>query len=236
MPQFLPLPDGSSLKLREGESPQAGWARAFETYPEAFGFDKGDAPKEEGSWLGDVGRSFGLGATGATGALTSAFGADNIASEKLGQAGEALQAGLSTSRQAELQRQAERMKRAEESGSTLQEIKAGALNVLEAPVQSAAQALGSFVPMVPTLFLAKPLAALGLGTRAIMAVRGTIGAGMGAGAVKQSIYETVLQAEKEDGKSDEQAQAAAERAQSYIGENIDQIALGTGLGALAGIG
>jgi hypothetical protein len=191
-------------------------------------------PKGEGSWLGDVGRSFGLGATGATGALTSAFGADNIASEKLGQAGEALQAGLSTSRQAELQRQAERMKRAEESGSTLQEIKAGALNVLEAPVQSAAQALGSFVPMVPTLFLAKPLAALGLGTRAIMAVRGTIGAGMGAGAVKQSIYETVLQAEKEDGKSDEQAQAAAERAQSYIGENIDQIALGAGLGALAG--
>jgi hypothetical protein len=47
MPQFLPLPDGSSLKLREGESPQAGWARAFEAYPEAFGFDKPQAPVED---------------------------------------------------------------------------------------------------------------------------------------------------------------------------------------------
>jgi hypothetical protein len=47
MPQFLPLPDGSSLKLREGESPQAGWARAFESYPEAFGFDKPQAPVED---------------------------------------------------------------------------------------------------------------------------------------------------------------------------------------------
>lgn len=47
MPQFLPLPDGSSLKLREGESPQAGWARAFEMYPEAFGFSKEEAPVED---------------------------------------------------------------------------------------------------------------------------------------------------------------------------------------------
>jgi hypothetical protein len=47
MPQFLPLPDGSSLKLREGESPQAGWARAFESYPEAFGFEKPQAPVED---------------------------------------------------------------------------------------------------------------------------------------------------------------------------------------------
>ena len=234
MPQYIQLPNGAYFEVKEGETPEDALIEAASRYPALFKQAEPEAPKAEGSWLGDVARSFGLGATGATGALTSAFGADNIASEKLGQAGEALQAGLSTSRQAELQRQAERMQQAEASGSTLQEIKAGALNVLEAPVQSAAQALGSFVPMVPTLFLAKPLAALGLGARAIMAVRGTIGAGMGAGAVKQSIYDTVLQAEKEDGKSDEQAQAAAARAQAYIGENIDQIALGTGLGAVAG--
>lgn len=36
MAQYLPLPDGSSLKLREGESPAEGWARAQQMYPEAF--------------------------------------------------------------------------------------------------------------------------------------------------------------------------------------------------------
>lgn len=36
MAQYLPLPDGSSLKLREGETPAEGWARAQQQYPEAF--------------------------------------------------------------------------------------------------------------------------------------------------------------------------------------------------------
>jgi hypothetical protein len=191
-------------------------------------------PEKKGSALGDIARSFGLGALGATGAITSAAGADNAAARALSRAGESLQEGLSASRKAELQAQAERMKRAEASGSTLEEIKAGALNVLEAPLQSAAQAVGSFAPLVPTLFLAKPLAALGLGARSIMAVRGAIGGAQGAGAVKQSIYDTVLQAEKADGKTDEQAATAASRAQSYISENADQILLGTGLGVAAG--
>jgi hypothetical protein len=192
------------------------------------------APEKKGSALGDIARSFGLGAVGATKAITSAAGADNEAARALGRAGESLQEGLSASRKAELQKQAERMKKAEESGSTLQEIKAGALNVLEAPLQSAAQAVGSFAPLAPTIFLAKPLAALGLGARAIMGVRGAIGGAQGAGAVKQSIYDTVLEAEKTDGKTDEQAAAAAARAQSYISENLDQILLGTGLGVAAG--
>lgn len=192
------------------------------------------APAKKGSGLGDIARSFGLGAVGSTGALASAAGADNEAARALGRAGESLQEGFSASRKAELQAQAERMKKAEASGSTLEEIKAGALNVLEAPLQSAAQAVGSFAPLIPTLFLAKPLAALGLGARAIMGVRGAIGGAQGAGSVKQNIYDTVLQAEKADGKTDEQANAAASRAQSYISENADQILLGTGLGVAAG--
>ena len=36
MPQYLPLPDGSYLQLKEGESPIAGWLRAKQKYPEAF--------------------------------------------------------------------------------------------------------------------------------------------------------------------------------------------------------
>jgi hypothetical protein len=192
------------------------------------------APEKKGSGLGDIARSFGLGAVGSTGALASAAGADNEVARALGRTGESLQEGFSASRKAELRAQAERMKKAEASGSTLEEIKAGALNVLEAPLQSAAQAVGSFAPLVPTLFLAKPLAALGLGARAIMGVRGAIGGAQGAGSVKQNIYDTVLEAEKADGKTDAQANAAATRAQSYISENADQILLGTGLGVAAG--
>ena len=187
-------------------------------------------PENKGSGIGDLARSFGLGAVGAAGALTSVFGADNAASRYLAETGESLQEGLSASRKAELQAQAERMKKAEESGSTWQEVKAGLLNVLEAPLQTTASALGSFAPMVVTL----PLAQLGLGARAVMAVRGAIGGAQGAGSVKQNVYEAVLRAETEEGKSPEQAKAAAARAQEYVGDNLDQILLGTGLGVVAG--
>lgn len=37
MPQYLPLPDGSSVTIREGESPQQAYERARKMYPEAFG-------------------------------------------------------------------------------------------------------------------------------------------------------------------------------------------------------
>ena len=37
MPQYLPLPDGTSVTIREGETPQDAWARAQQMYPEAFG-------------------------------------------------------------------------------------------------------------------------------------------------------------------------------------------------------
>ena len=36
MAQYLPLPDGSSVTVREGETPQQAWARAQQMYPEAF--------------------------------------------------------------------------------------------------------------------------------------------------------------------------------------------------------
>ncbi len=233
MPQYVELPNGDLVELRKGQRPEDAYLAAMQLFPDAFQEEVApppEPPKEQGSYLGDLGRSFASGAVGATGALTSIFGADNAASRYLAETGESLQKGLSTSRQAELQAQAARMKKAEESGSTWEEIKAGLLNVLEAPIQTTASALGSFAPMVATL----PLAKIGLGARAIMAVRGAIGGAQGAGAVKQNVYEAVLQAELEDKKSPEEAQAAAARAQSYVGENLDQILLGGGLGVVAG--
>jgi len=45
MAQYLPLPDGSSVTIREGESPQEAWARAQRMYPEAFA-PRAEAKKE----------------------------------------------------------------------------------------------------------------------------------------------------------------------------------------------
>jgi hypothetical protein len=34
--QYLPLPDGSSVTIRDGETPKETWARAQQMYPDAF--------------------------------------------------------------------------------------------------------------------------------------------------------------------------------------------------------
>lgn len=197
--------------------------------------------KSAGFSLKDIGTSFGLGAVGSTKALTDVAGAGNVVSSKLEGASESLQKSLTPERQAELKRQAERMKAAEESGSFLQEVKAGALNVAEAPLQSAAQAIGSFVPYLPAMFAAPAAAALRLTAGSQSAIRAVaqqapkvMGTAQGAGAVKGSIYEGVLRAEMEAGVSPEEAKQKADAAQSYFGKNFDQIALGAGLGLVAG--
>jgi len=198
-------------------------------------------PKSAGFSLSDLLTSFGQGAVGSTKALTDVAGAGNVASQQLEQAGEALQQRLSPARQAELRRQQERAKKAEESGSTWEEIKAAAQSVAEAPLQSAAQAVGSFVPYIPTMFLGPGAAALGLGARATAAATAVaraapaaIGTAQGAGAVKGAIYQRVYEAELKDGVPEEQARAKAEAAQNYFGQNIDQILLGAGAGYVSG--
>jgi Large polyvalent protein associated domain 38/ADP-Ribosyltransferase in polyvalent proteins len=191
--------------------------------------------------LGDLLTSFGQGAIGSTKSLTDIAGADNAASQKLEQIATSLQGGLSAARQAELQRQEERAKKAAESGSTWEEIKAAAQSVMEAPLQSAAQALGSFVPYIPTMFLGPEAAILGLGARGTAAATAVaraapavIGTAQGVGSVKGAIYDRVYEAELKDGLSEAEAREKASAAQSYFGQNIDQIILGGGAGFVSG--
>jgi hypothetical protein len=197
--------------------------------------------KDAGFSLSDIAKSFGIGAVGSTKALTDVAGAGNVASSKLEGVTESLQRSLTPERQAEMERQAARMKAAEESGSILQEIKAGALNVAEAPLQSAAQAIGSFVPYLPAMFAAPAAAALRLTAGSQAAIRSVaqqapkvIATAQGAGAVKGAIYDGVLKAEVEAGVAPDEAKKKADAAQSYFGGNFDQIALGAGLGLVAG--
>ena len=192
--------------------------------------------KEAGFSLKDLAASFGMGATGSTKAITEAFGADNAAAQKLEQASQFLQTSMTPERQAELARQQERMKEAEKKGM-FAEFKAGIQNIAEAPLQSTAQALGSFVPYLPAMFAAPAAVALRLAPGAVRAVTvaaeaapAVIGTAQGAGAVKGSIYDGVLRAEIEAGTPETEARDKAAKAQEYFGKNFEQIALGAGLG------
>ena len=234
MPYTVALPDGRIVEFPDSVPKE----KAAEILRKQF---PAPEPKSAGFSVRDLLTSFGQGAVGSTQALTDVAGADNAASRKLQEASEALQQRLSPERQAEIRRQQERAKRAEESGSTWEEIKAGAQSVFEAPLQSTAQALGSFAPYIPTMFLGPAAAALGLGARATAVATNVakaapvaIGTAQGAGAVKGAIYKGVYDAELKDGTSEEEARAKATAAQEYFGKNIDQILLGGGAGYVAG--
>ena len=234
-------PDG---RIYDVEGPAGASEAAILNFARRQYLMSSPAPTEQpkaGFSLSDLVTSVGQGAVGSTKALTDVAGAGNVASQQLEAAGEALQKRLTPARQAELQRQQERARQAAESGSTWEEIKAAAQSVAEAPLQSAAQAVGSFIPYIPTMFLGPGAAALGLGARATAAATAVaraapaaIGTAQGAGAVKGAIYERVYQAELQDGTPEEQARAKATAAQNYFGQNVDQIALGAGAGYVAG--
>lgn len=232
MAQYLPLPDGSSVTIREGETPQQTWARAQQMYPEAFA-KKAAPPKEESaapSSLKDIAASFGLGATGSVKALTDVFGADNAASQGLDKASEALSRSFTPERQAEMARRQEKIKEAEKTGSTWEEIKANLGAVAEAPLQSAAQGLGSIVPYALT---GGAGAAAKLLPSTVRTINMFMGAAQGAGAVKGSIYDAVYDRLKQEGADEQTARQQAVEAQNYVGANFGQIGLGAGLGAAA---
>ena len=240
MPTFkVQAPDGSILNI---EGPSDATDQELQ-YIAANNWKPAPPVKDAGFSLKDIGVAFGQGAVGSGQALTNVAGAGNAASQYLGDATESLGKQYTPERQAEMQRQQQRMKKAEESGSTWEEIKAGAQNVYEAPLQSAAQGLGSFLPYIPAMFAGPAAAALGLGSRAVAAANVVakayapiVGTAQGAGAVKGAIYSAVYKAEKESGLSEAEARQKATAAQDYTGKNLDQIALGGGLGYVASKG
>jgi len=183
------------------------------------------APPEEQGLLrqgADLLLDFAQGGMGVVGAGAAAFGADNVVARGAGEIAKYAAELQSQQRQAERQGQAKRMQAAEATGSVWEEAKAAGQNFLETPAAFTASAVGSAVPtMAAAMFGGLPAAAV-------------LGSGIGAGAVKQSIYERIEQEALKAGQTPEQAAVAASAAQAYTGESADQIALGTGLGLAAG--
>ena len=110
------------------------------------------------------------------------------------------------------------------------EVGAALRNFIESPFETTASVTGSAIP-----FIAAGALAPETGGASLLPVASMLGLGAiaGAGTVKSEIYDAVYEETKKAGASEEQARAAAERAQEYGGENLDQIALGSALGGAA---
>ncbi|MFG0381114.1 PLxRFG domain-containing protein [Pseudomonas sp. zbq_18] len=158
--------------------------------------------------------------------LANAAGADNAVSQKLGEAADYVRGFESEERSEERAARAAKIKTAEESGSTWEEIKANVGAFGEAPIDTTVEALGTSLPTIAATVLTRG--------KLRTPVAGAVGAAQGAGSVKGAIYDAVEQQHLEAGATPEEAQARAAEAQAYAGDNAGQIALGAGLGAVAG--
>jgi hypothetical protein len=114
-------------------------------------------------------------------------------------------------------------------GTWADQVVAAAKAAGVAPASLVAQGLGTSVPVI----LATLLPGVRESTVARLTAQIGLGAAQGAGATKESIYSAVKEDMLRAGVSKIEAEERAEAAQSYLGQNKDQIAIGMALGALA---
>ena len=168
----------------------------------------------------DIGLAGTQGAAGAIGSVAEAFGADNAVANFFDDISKGAGDLISAEEKGDLAAGQRALKEAEDKG-ILEQVKAAAYAFSKSPLTMTAQALGSVAPVAATTLLTG-----GVGGAAL-------GVAQGAGAVKGSIYDGVEQAAIERGVDPKTAKAMADEAQSYLGKNTDQIALGAVLGGIA---
>jgi hypothetical protein len=173
----------------------------------------------------DIPLQIAKGATYGVRAITEAFGADNPVAENLRGVEDFLDSLLSAQSKADSEEIARLMKEAEDGGFA-EQVGAALKGISIAPIDFMANAVGTVIPAAAAALLAGP----GLvGTAAAIGTGAVMGAGIGKGAIYDAVKDEMLK----QGLTEEQAESAADEAQSYGGENLDQIALGTILGGWA---
>ena len=229
MPYSIRLPDGTLVQNIPDEiTPQQAKQRILERRPDLLGQPK----QEESGFLrqvADVPVGVAKGAVQGVRMIADAFGANSKASQAIKGAEEYLGGLMSAQAKNDEQAIAKIMQDAEDKGMGDQ-VKAALQAFMTAPVDLLAQGLGTAAPVVASVLGAK---ILGAGAVATKGLGLGLGAGMGAGVVKGTIYEETKKALTEAGMSEAQAEARAQLAQSYGGENLDMILAGTALGGLA---
>ena len=173
------------------------------------------------------------GGVGGIRMLADVFGAGTAPSEALKSADTWLADLLSAQSKNDQRQIAKILKDAEDKG-VLEQVKAGFQAFLTAPADTLAQALGSTAPVIIAGLASGPVGTL-LGTARLGAVAmPAVGAAMGVGEAKGSIYEAVERGYLDKGASPEMARAKAQEAQSYASTNLPSLVVAGGLGALAG--
>ncbi|WP_120967051.1 phosphoribosyltransferase [Comamonas sp. lk] len=180
---------------------------------------------------GDSAIALGSGITQGVKMLTDVAGADNSASRVLGKATDALTDLASPYTKAKKQERAAKIKAAEDSGSTWEEVKAYAGSFADAPLDTTLNALGTSAPALAAGLLSGGAAVPAIAVRAAQV---GLGAAQGLGGIKGQIHESVKQKHLEAGASEADASQRADAAQAYTGPNAGSIALGGVLGAAAG--
>jgi hypothetical protein len=221
--------DGTVLEFPDNTDP-AVVDRAARNYITELAPKQAEDAKPAGFSAKDTAIALGQGIVGAGKSLTDVFGAENVASKKLGEVSKTLGEQISPERQAEMQRRQVLQEKASKSGSLTDEISTFLGGVTEAPVQALAQGLGSIVPYVGTGVIG---AVAKLGGATVTALNTVLGIAQGAGAVKGSLYDNVKQELEKIGMKPEEAAAKASKAQEYLGENFLDIAGGAALGGVA---
>jgi hypothetical protein len=188
---------------------------------------------EAGFSATDIGVAGVRGFLGVTKAITDVFGAENEASKKLAGYSNEMAKLYTPERQKEIAYYEKKSKEAEETGKPTQEIQAALQSIKAAPLQATAEAVGSIIPNLVSLFI--PVAGE---VRAGMLARSVfntfLGILEGTGSVKGSIYDTVKEELVKNKVPEEEAARIASEAQSYTGKNFDQILLGAGIGGVTG--
>lgn len=193
---------------------------------DSFMEDAPDTAKGFGGALRDTAVAAGAGAVTGIQLLANAAGAGNAVSQKLGDAADYVRGFETEARREERAARAEKIKKAEASGSTWEEVKANVGAFAEAPIDTTVEALGTSLPTIAATALTRG--------KLRAPVAGAMGAAQGAGTVKGAIYDAVKQQHPDAGATPEEAEARAVEAQAYGGDNAGQIALGAGLGVAAG--
>ena len=169
-----------------------------------------DIPLNVVSGLASTGKSF-----------TDVFGAENMASNALETVAQYAES-LTSAQSREDEKTAAAIRKEAEGKGIWEEVKAAAKSFAVNPLDTLANVTGSAIPFAAA-------AASGAG----LVGAGALGAISGVGTVKGSISDAVYARAREAGVPDAEAKIMAEEAQAYGGENLDQVALGGALGAVA---
>jgi hypothetical protein len=179
--------------------------------------------------VADVPLKVGAGIVTGVRMVADAFGADSSVGQNLRGVEDYIADLYSAQSKKDSQEIGRIMKAAEDKG-VLDQVIAGAKAFAVAPVDMLSNALGTAAPAI-----AAGLATT-LGGAPVLAARAaTLGIGslMGSGTVKGAIYDATKSALKENTNlSDKEIEARAVAAQEYGGQNLDQILMGAGLGAV----